>query len=89
MNRYDHLIRQAYNGVGIQMLFTLFYTKFVRAAGIGAPDFPVFDNEMIGAAIWSFNGHFLIFRQVKNLYYLTAAGDFCSGSFFARVKTLE
>ena len=36
MNRYDHLIRQAYNGVGIQMFFTLFYTKFVRTAGIGA-----------------------------------------------------
>ena len=89
MNRYDHLIRQACNGVGIQMFFTLYYTKLVRTAGIGAPDFPVFDNEMIGAAIWSFNGHFLIFRQVKNLYYLTAAGDFCSGSFFARMKTLE
>ena len=60
MNRYDHLIRQAYNGVGIQMFFALFYTKFVRAAGIGAPDFPVFDNEMIGASAWAGDSEFRI-----------------------------
>lgn len=71
------------------MLFSLFHAKFVRAAGIITPDLPVFDDQLIGAAIRRLDRHFLVFRQVQDLSYLTAAGDFCSGSFFSGMKILK